>query len=1025
MEKGFRMPTRALGLERLLLALFVASGFAGLIYQAIWSHYLGLTLGHAAYSQTLVLGIFMGGMSLGAWLVSKRGVRWRRLILAYAVVEIVVGLAGLAFHPVFLAYTGLSQETIYPAMDSVAAVRAWQWGSAALLIAPQSILLGMTFPLMSGGYLRIAPRADGEILGGLYFSNSIGAAFGALFATFVLLPWVGMPGAIVCAGLVNLAVGLLAWRVSRRADAQPDPAPAAPGAGPGTQGLVSDSPAIAAQAAPVRTARPMFFRTLLLVACLTGATSFVYEIAWVRMLNQVLGTTVHSFELMLSAFILGLAFGGLWVRRRSSRIGDAVSTAGWAQLWMGLAALVSLPLFAQSFHWVGWLMGYLPRTDDGYTLFVLASGAISMLVMFPAAFFAGMTLPLITMAMLRNGSGEAGIGRVYAINTLGAILGVVVAVHVLIPTIGLQLSVTLAALVDVVLGVVLIRWFAAGERSPRTLPVGLVAVLVVLGISLVLGRADPRVLASGVFRTGSTTVGEGATVPYLKDGKTSTVSVIMSGNWRSIVTNGKPDAALTMGLEDKPADDEITMLMLGSLPLALHPEPEEIGVIGWGSGLTTHTLLGSDKVGRVDSIEIEPAMVQGSRLMYPRVLRAFEDPRSQLHIDDARTFFSTGRKRFDVIVSEPSNPWVSGVGSLFTRQFYGFLGNHLEADGVLIQWVHIYELDNALLATMLAAIGEEFPYVDLYQANQGDLILAASKKPLPAPVYPASPGSMLAREMKRVGLGSAADFEVRRLGDRRILDALVRMAGVGPYDDFYPVVSLNAPRARFKNLAAEWVLRLESSGLPVLEATAGLRPVPADAVLTDVEDGLSIPLALEARRARAAVLGHESPKQIKEQGLEDAVEDLLELSASDIALSDEGKWLAAAAKVAEATLAELTPQDSRGLWIDPSWFRSGSAPDSVRTVMQAYDATARRDYSAMQQTGLAALEALDPAIAPVLVREHMLVIARLGAIGQGDLEGSVAIEREFGRDVPGGGNAAYSFVRGFLLAWADQGEGDE
>src|SRR5690606_3095810 len=124
-------------------------------------------------------------------------------------------------------------------------------------------------------------------------------------------------------------------------------------------------------------------------------------------------------------------------------------------------------------------------------------------------------------------------------------------------------------------------------------------------------------------------------------------------NWHSITTNGKPDAAVNLDLDGEPADDEITMVLLGSLPLALHPKPEDIAVIGWGSGLSTHTLLGSAAPQRVDSIEIEPAMVEGSRLMMPRVFRAFDDPRSQLHIDDARTFFSTGRERYDVIVSEP------------------------------------------------------------------------------------------------------------------------------------------------------------------------------------------------------------------------------------------------------------------------------------------------------------------------------------------------------------------------------------
>lgn len=1001
------MPNRVPGLERLLLALFVASGFAGLIYQAIWSHYLGLSLGHAAYAQTLVLGIFMGGMALGAWVVSRRGVGWRRLIAAYAVVEIVIGLAGLAFHPVFLAYSGLSQDTVYPALESGAAVRAWQWGSAALLIAPQSILLGMTFPLMSGGYLRIAPRADGEILGGLYFSNSIGAAFGALFATFVLLPRIGMPGAVAFAGAVNLAVGVLAWRVSRRADAQP-----------------SEQPVEPAPAKDTTPTAPGFFRAMLLVACLTGASSFVYEIGWVRMLNQVLGTTVHSFELMLSAFILGLAFGGLWVRRRARKVKDAVAYAGWAQLWMGLAALVSLPLFANSFHWVGWLMGLLPRTDEGYALFTLASAAIAMLVMFPAAFFAGMTLPLLTMAMLRQGSGESGIGRIYAVNTLGAILGVVLAVHVLIPTVGLQLSVTLAALVDVALGVMLIRWYAAGDGSPRTLPGALVATMLVLGISLVMGRADPRALAGGVYRTGAATLGEGVSIPYLKDGKTSTVAVVAGSNWHSITTNGKPDAAVNLDVEGEPADDEITMVLLGSLPLALHPKPEDIAVIGWGSGLSTHTLLGSAAPQRVDSIEIEPAMVEGSRLMMPRVFRAFDDPRSHLHIDDARTFFSTGRERYDVIVSEPSNPWVSGVGSLFTRQFYGFLGEHLEDDGILIQWVHIYELDNPLLATMLAALGQEFPHVDMYLANQGDLILAASRQPLPAPRFPAGPNLDYAVELARVGLGSAADYEVRRLGDRRLLDTLVRMTGVEPHDDFHPVVSLQAPRARFKNSSADWLLRLESGGLPLLETIAGRRTVPADALLTEAEGSLSLLLAQEGRRARAAMTGEPLPGKIHELSLLDAANELRQLSGTDIAQRDEGRWLIAASKVAEATLSEFSPAEAEGLWINPDWYQAGEAPPSVRRVLQAYDATARRDYAAMQQSGLAALEVLDPVIAPLLVHEHMLVIARLGAIGQGDLEGSVAIEREFGRSVPGGGDAAYSFARGFLLAWADQG-GDE
>jgi spermidine synthase len=198
-----------------LLTLFVLSGFAGLIYQSVWSHYLGLTLGHAAYAQTLVLAIFMGGMALGAWLASRYSTRWKQLVLGYALVEGVIGVCGLVFHQVFVAYSGVSQDTILPALSNITLAHGYQWITAALLISPQSILLGATFPLMSAGLIRALPREHGEVLGGLYFSNSLGAALGALLATFVLLPAVGLPGTVLTAGVLNIVVAIGAWGLSK------------------------------------------------------------------------------------------------------------------------------------------------------------------------------------------------------------------------------------------------------------------------------------------------------------------------------------------------------------------------------------------------------------------------------------------------------------------------------------------------------------------------------------------------------------------------------------------------------------------------------------------------------------------------------------------------------------------------------------------------------------------------------------------------------------------------------------------
>ncbi len=998
-------PAQMVRLERSLLLLFVASGFAGLVYQAIWSHYLGLILGHAAYAQTLVLAIFMGGMAAGAWLVSARGGRWSGLIRSYAIIELIIGATALIFHPLFVGYMELSQNTVLPAMQDESAIRLWQWGSAALLIAPQSVLLGMTFPLMSGGYLRISPQQDGEILGGLYFTNSIGAAAGALAATFLLLPWIGMPGAVMVAGVINLLVGVVAWRV---AASVPDSiaaaaAPAAPVPSGATQNGARNGPD--EQGTHGRLSR---FQVLILAgAAITGASSFVYEIGWIRLLNQALGTTVHSFELMLTAFILGLAFGGLWVRKRSRTIHDPVMVAGVAQVLMGLAALASLPVFAQSFQWVGWFMGIFPKTETGYHLFSLGSATVALLVMFPAAFFAGMTLPLFTMALLRRGYGEKSIGRVYAANTLGAIVGVILAVHVLIPLLGLRLAVTLAALADVLLGLVLLRAFSTVFK-PKLYFGALASVLVVASMSLLFGAADPRSLASGVFRHGVFELAEGTEVQFLRDGKTATVAFYRQGDVGTIATNGKPDASIQLSKNGPPTGDEYTMVMAASLPLALHPAPERIAVIGWGSGLSTHTLLGSKVPKVVDTIEIEPAMNAGAEGFGNRVIRAYIDPRSQVHIDDARTFFSTGKKQYDVIVSEPSNPWVSGVSSLFTRQFYQFLTKHLEPDGLLIQWMQTYELNDPLFYTMVAALIEEFPYVESYLTNTSDMIFVASHTPIKEFDVSRLQDRALLAELERLGLDTANSHEVRHFANREVLAGLVELYAAPVHTDFHPTVALGAPKSRYKDESVRSVINLMGVGMPVLEFTGGRRPIPVAGNIGDVSESVGAKDHANARRVRERLLGIGTA-----EGLDPAVAKKLNALLSTN--TPKAQWLDAASVIADFSIGYLTPADLQGVWIQPAWVGERAGDPEIAAVLAAYEATAKRDAVAMYSNGVAGLETV-PATAPALVRDHLLVIAMLGAIGQGKGDLAITLEREQGATVRVS-NEYYWLARAYIPAW--------
>src|SRR6204780_4353885 len=225
------MQTTDLIRRRLLFAVFVVSGFTGLIYESIWSHYLKLFLGHAAYAQTLVLAIFMGGMALGSWGVARHSFRIRQLLLAYVLVEGLIGVLGLFFHQAFVHAVDFSFTTVIPALPPGFLINAYKWSLGALLILPQSVLLGMTFPLISGGLIRRWPKRPGETLATLYFTNSLGAAIGVLVSGFVLIRLVGLPGTIRTAGLLNIALALGIW-AAVRGRAEPAPVPQALSAAP-------------------------------------------------------------------------------------------------------------------------------------------------------------------------------------------------------------------------------------------------------------------------------------------------------------------------------------------------------------------------------------------------------------------------------------------------------------------------------------------------------------------------------------------------------------------------------------------------------------------------------------------------------------------------------------------------------------------------------------------------------------------------------------------------------------------------
>ena len=781
--------------NRLLWTLFFASGFAGLIYESIWTHYLKLFLGHAAYAQTLVLAIFMGGMAAGSALAARYSSRLSNPLRSYALIEALIGGCALLFHPVFEFATGSFYAAALGEYLGPDGFTLAKWSLAALLILPQSMLLGATFPLFAAAATR-SNKLPGSVIAILYFANSLGGALGVLLSGFLLIPALGLPGTMMTAGLINLLIAALAWRFA------PPPAdcPAQPAGRAGQLG------------------RTGWF--LLGVSFLTGASSFIYEAGWIRMLSLVLGSATHAFELMLSAFITGLAFGGLWIRKRIDSGANPGILLGYIQLAMGCAAIATLPLHNLSFDLIAWLVKTAPKSESGYTLFNLVRYGVAALIMFPAAFCAGMTLPLATgILYARPGQQERAIGLIYSANTIGAIVGLAFAVFIGLPYIGLNYLIASGAMVDVLLGAALLVVFGSAQK----LRLGMATALTcVIGTVATAATFNPQKLVSGVFRSGQAKT-EGSAIE-IAHGRTATISTEIHEGAVFIRTNGKPDASAYPGTPSQYRMDEVTMTLSAAIPLMLHQHPAAVANVGFGSGITGETLLGDPRVKQLDSIEIEPKMVELARRFSGRNERMYTDPRSHIHIDDAKAYFAATGKRYDLIISEPSNPWVSGVSGLFSREFYRHVIRYMASDGLFAQWLQVYESHPDRVASVLKAISEEFDDYLVVAVDFGDLLIIA--RPQGKIEAGADDFNRLSAETKaalwRLDVANQSDITLRILGNKALFKPWLDQKAVPANSDYYPYIDAHADQDRFIGASAMFQ-GLGLSAYPIPEIL-GMRP---------------------------------------------------------------------------------------------------------------------------------------------------------------------------------------------------------
>jgi hypothetical protein len=522
---------------------------------------------------------------------------------------------------------------------------------------------------------------------------------------------------------------------------------------------------------------------------------------------------------------------------------------------------------------------------------------------------------------------------------------------------------------------------------------------------VVLGTVhlDSYKMASGVFRRGDLYSERDASLLFYRDGKTATVSLLDFGTDRSIRTNGKSDGAINMDLNGARISDEITMTLTAALPLAYRPEAKHVAVIGIGTGLTTHTLLGSRTVESVETVEIEPVMAEASRRFAPRNSNAFADPRSHIVFDDAKTFFSTYNRKYDIIISEPSNPWVSGVSSLFTGEFYRLARRHLEPGGVLVQWFQMYEIDVSLVASVLRALGENFPDYAIYAATSGDLlIVAGDAETLAKPLADVTAMPGVARELRRVHINAVGDIAIRRLGGKQALAPLFASYGVPANSDFHPYLDLHAAKYRFLQQTAYGLTGLGTYGVPVVEMLEGRSETRSIEPAAEGEDYLDIlKLTRRAHYAQDFFLRAVPPQPVAIPRQLQKDLELLRLRLLECREPEKfDVWLHALYQTAYTLNPLLAPPEAKAVWNRIEQARCNSSlPAGKRQWMALMRAVGVRDAPKMAQLAEALLAITSDL--PDGHRQYLMAAGMAGYLAQGRRSEARALWNRYPRDVGG------------------------
>jgi spermidine synthase len=761
-----------------LIAAVAYANLVSLAAQVVWVRKINVLFGATAGVFASVLAVVLAGLACGAAWGGRRAASEARPERLLAILLVALGALCAASLPLLDAarslFLMLAPEGLAPVARAAVRIPV-----VALVLLPPTFAIGAILPLAT----QLYSRASAGAVAALYAADTLGAASGALIGGFLLVPRLGLNASTWLLGAGALALAALLWRNAppsvARKKAGKTAAPAAPEArelGAGARRAVLAS----------------FF--------LTGAAALLLETGWNRFFYLLNGTSIFSLSTVLAGFLTGIGLGSALVRRRLERGGDVPILVAFLQATVALGGILvfrARELFERTYL-------ALYEASTSHAAFQLKIYVAVFALVALATLAMGANFPAVVRLIApRRGEEARALGRVYFINTAGAVAGALAGEFLILPRFGFDGLLATVTLIYLGSAALFFSLASPAARRYATLPVGVVALAALLLTPPLRAYEPPwnAVYYSGV-RQGTFSkyqvLNRAHSVIFRRQGFYGQVTVTQTRTDLYLKHNGKTDASTNVA-------DSFAQYLLGHVPLLLHPKPERVVNIGLGGGITLGAIAAHPEPKEIVQVELDPLVVDATRTWFGDANHhALDDPRVHLVVDDGRSFIERGTDKFDVIISEPPNIWVSGVSGLFTTEFYRAAKARLRPGGLLCQWLPLYELGEEDFATALATMGTQFKHLAGW-TNGSVAVIVASNEPLPlqGPHPSASqlppPPSIIATNLQNAGV---APWQVESFLSQPDLDAAaiarLQAEAQGLNRDDRPVLEFRSARNLFR-----------------------------------------------------------------------------------------------------------------------------------------------------------------------------------------------------------------------------------